>query len=566
MSRSPGEESPPLQESKDLKLFVHRIHSLNSECESGYDDTPSECDIKEVGYDDTPSECDIKEVGYDEDEVLVANTETDNFTDEGRESVETGEGMEELEEDTLVSTAEINSRPESRDNFIIYPETRKDQIGPKQSLFQADSPSPVVVKPEEAEGSKVPSSVVDDSQKENIDLQRIANDDGVPTGTKTQDIHLQNSKTKIHKIPSSGVKPVLQNKLKSVYSPPPNIEQLKKTKPLENSRYSPQRRPSSMGGVIPSSHSKDLRSAKGLKSSNLLDGSSSPQRVRTSSQGLRSPNLQEGRNASSKGLRSPNFQEGRNASSKGLRSPNLQEGRRASSKGLRSPNLQDTRSATSKALRSPNLQEGRSASSKGLRSPSLQGSSPRKLSPISQVGRRPPPSSQRTKISSTSPDGRRTPNSVSRSPAPSRKSPAPDRRPSCLRRKSSKLTGLNGSMSRSVVGLSSSLTPSPSSASLGRIPKSKSSRDLSKPKNRSGDQLCSRGCGTPSLERPPNFNHRGSKPIQLWEIQRTLGRGDFIEGVLNVDFSNGFDNYICAPIKLGRSDGHLDAVSHNRIK
>ena len=280
---------------------------------------------------------------------------------------------------------------------------------------------------------KVPSSVVDDSQKENIDLQRIANDDAVPTGTTTQDIHLQNSKTKIHKIPSSSVKPVLQNKLKNVYSPPPNIEQLKKTKPLENSRYSPQRRPSSMGGVIPSSHSKDLRSAKGLKSSNLLDGSSSPQRVRTSSQGLRSPNLQEGRNASSKGLRSPN----------------LQEGRRASSKGLRSPNLQDTRSATSKALRSPNLQEGRSASSKGLRSPSLQGSSPRKLSPISQVGRRPPPSSQRTKISSTSPDGRRTPNSVSRSPAPSRKSPAPDRRPSCLRRKSSKLTGLNGSMSRS---------------------------------------------------------------------------------------------------------------------
>ena len=110
MSRSPGEESPPLQESKDLKLLVHRIHSLNSECESGYDDTPSECDIKEVGYDDTPSECDIKEVGYDEDEVLVANTETDNFTDEGRESVETAEGMEELEEDTLVSTAEINSR------------------------------------------------------------------------------------------------------------------------------------------------------------------------------------------------------------------------------------------------------------------------------------------------------------------------------------------------------------------------------------------------------------------------------------------------------------------------
>lgn len=100
MSGSPGEESLQPTHQPDLKLLVHRVHSLNSECESGYDETPSECDIKEVvGLDDDD----------DEEEILVVQTETDVFTDEGRESVETG-GVEELEEDTLVSTEDITSR------------------------------------------------------------------------------------------------------------------------------------------------------------------------------------------------------------------------------------------------------------------------------------------------------------------------------------------------------------------------------------------------------------------------------------------------------------------------
>ena len=59
---------------------------MNSECESGYEDTVSDCDIRE-------------EEG--EEEGVVGEPEM--FTDEGRESVETGEA-DELDEDSLAST------------------------------------------------------------------------------------------------------------------------------------------------------------------------------------------------------------------------------------------------------------------------------------------------------------------------------------------------------------------------------------------------------------------------------------------------------------------------------
>ena len=74
-------------EFEELKLLVSRIHSLNSECESGYDETPSECDIKEV-----------EEEEEDLNPPNLGSPEIENFTDEGRESVET-EDAEDLDED-----------------------------------------------------------------------------------------------------------------------------------------------------------------------------------------------------------------------------------------------------------------------------------------------------------------------------------------------------------------------------------------------------------------------------------------------------------------------------------
>lgn len=92
-------ESNPA-EFEHLKLLVTRIHSLNSECESGYDETPSECDIKEV-----------EEEEDGEDPTNLGSPEIENFTDEGRESVET-EDAEDLEED--YSIKDLESQPSPR--------------------------------------------------------------------------------------------------------------------------------------------------------------------------------------------------------------------------------------------------------------------------------------------------------------------------------------------------------------------------------------------------------------------------------------------------------------------
>ena len=93
-------ESNPA-EFEHLKLLVTRIHSLNSECESGYDETPSECDIKEVEEEEEDGE----------DPTNLGSPEIENFTDEGRESVET-EDAEDLEED--YSIKDLESQPSPR--------------------------------------------------------------------------------------------------------------------------------------------------------------------------------------------------------------------------------------------------------------------------------------------------------------------------------------------------------------------------------------------------------------------------------------------------------------------
>lgn len=54
--------------------------------------------------------------------------------------------------------------------------------------------------------------------------------------------------------------------------------------------------------------------------------------------------------------------------------------------------------------------------------------------------------------------------------------------------------------------------------------------------------------------KPPK--ERGA--LQLWQIQQTLGRGDFIEGVLRVSlFRDSPSSSILAPVSLARGTGHL---------
>merc|ERR1711974_324034 len=46
--------------------------------------------------------------------------------------------------------------------------------------------------------------------------------------------------------------------------------------------------------------------------------------------------------------------------------------------------------------------------------------------------------------------------------------------------------------------------------------------------------------------------------LHLWQIQQTLGRGDFIEGVLRVSvFRDSPSSSILAPVSLARGTGHL---------
>lgn len=101
-----GRTSPVLSSENsprdELTFLSCRLHRLNSECESGYDETPSECDIKEVE----------EEEGEGGEEGVLGGfgtTEVEIFTDEGRESAETA--GEELEEDSLASTTELVSEP-----------------------------------------------------------------------------------------------------------------------------------------------------------------------------------------------------------------------------------------------------------------------------------------------------------------------------------------------------------------------------------------------------------------------------------------------------------------------
>jgi hypothetical protein len=95
-----GGESSPDEESSQLGglLTDLRLPSLYSECESGYDESPSECDLHEEDEDDE------QERGRARGRRR-AREDMEPFTDEGRVSVESGGG----EEDSLASTEDLPS-------------------------------------------------------------------------------------------------------------------------------------------------------------------------------------------------------------------------------------------------------------------------------------------------------------------------------------------------------------------------------------------------------------------------------------------------------------------------
>jgi hypothetical protein len=128
-------ESSPDEESTQLDILTDRLHSLNSECESGYDESPSECDLRE-GEEEEDDEA--EEDGLDgrttaddgsmtalpkqrrgrrcrvrEDEAVL---DIETFTDEGRVSVESGGGEEDedLPQDSLALASIMEDTPVSR--------------------------------------------------------------------------------------------------------------------------------------------------------------------------------------------------------------------------------------------------------------------------------------------------------------------------------------------------------------------------------------------------------------------------------------------------------------------
>ncbi len=94
-----GGESSPDEESSQLGglLTDLRLRSLYSECESGYDESPSECDLHKDEEED-----DEQERGRARGRRR-AREDMEPFTDEGRVSVESGGG----EEDSLASTEDL---------------------------------------------------------------------------------------------------------------------------------------------------------------------------------------------------------------------------------------------------------------------------------------------------------------------------------------------------------------------------------------------------------------------------------------------------------------------------
>jgi len=456
-SSSPGEEPVSPQ---DAKLRSEMISSLNSECESGYDETPSECDIKDVEE--------------EEEEQLLTTTEVENFTDEGRESVETEE-PDELEEDDLsASNGHSYSASLSRDSTLITSKDDCENVHTRLPRRFVQSAKPNLHTP-------VSRAKVGSSKKTGDHQDRKP----AETGKEVADT----SKT-----------PVDTNRKKS-----PTRRQFRpwcrgRTSKQDQSRYS----------ALSLSRTTSLESTAAAKDS-------------PTESGLKRSDNREAGGLSGAKVHSPSDR-------KPLAARSINQ--KYSARGPPADGLRTPRSGRDyvKPRPPPAPVYERLAHSRRQNTDSqvVTGGYPIRKSQSSVLNSYP--------LSADCESRLRKPVSPGRSPA----SPA------------RKLRSPAGSMSRS------------SSISALSSLKSKSSKDLDRPKTSDSEPFkCSRDCGrrytfgsgSRTLGRT-KLSMRG-KPLQLWEIQRTLGRGDYIEGVLNLDFNNGSDSFICAPITLGRSDGHL---------
>eukprot|EP00090_Calanus_glacialis_P022794 TRINITY_DN35110_c0_g1_i1.p1 TRINITY_DN35110_c0_g1~~TRINITY_DN35110_c0_g1_i1.p1 ORF type:complete len:178 (+),score=55.85 TRINITY_DN35110_c0_g1_i1:59-535(+) len=65
-----------------------------------------------------------------------------------------------------------------------------------------------------------------------------------------------------------------------------------------------------------------------------------------------------------------------------------------------------------------------------------------------------------------------------------------------------------------------------------------------------------------TADRSPKTGKTG---LNLWEVQQTLNRGDYVEGILHLSPGRSSSSFaiICAPVQIGRSDGHLR--HHHRV-
>jgi len=506
----------------DLKTGDSRVHSLPSECESGYDETPSECDliVGEVdGEAGNLSVHDTEDEGRGSTRGACSNLD---YIDEGRDSVET-----EYAPDDSAPLQHKHNHQQFIDGL--------DDGGEDNSL----------------------SAVTEISSC--ADTETVAGD---------EENQSKDNAVNKHENPDDAIKQQIQSSKTS----------------------SPRSRVCRRGGSvrnIPTTRSVELRAGR--------IQAVYPQQSRSH----HSSRLHDSRNASHFAA-SSNIQQTENISSGLTKSESLHS--RISSAGISRGSRNSSPVASNRSPRARSANRRRSPNS----------ASSRRLgtySTLSSPGRPSTAGTTRTPLERSSPECRR---SCAASPLSS----AYDRRGSPFSsmsdRQSSPKTGSYESRSAGLVRsfrkqnspkhTSSTVTtysslkrpPKPrSTASISeseRLARSSSVSTISSLSSRSSGSRsksfrelhqarlcepepfsCSRDCSqqwkqSQQLTRLTSNAKAGGKgckgkPIQLWEIQQTLGRGDFVEGVLNVDFSNGLESFIYAPIQLGRADGHFDRSS-----
>jgi len=543
----------------DLKSGEGRVHSLPSECESGYDDTPSECDLIVGEVDGETSNLSVLDT---EDEgrgsTRVGATSNLDYIDEGRDSVETeyaadDSGEIHLKHDLNFVNDDAGALEDADDNSL-------SAVTELSSCANTET----VTTRNDKENDNDNVTAQKDNNKSEISV-KIGKDIRLPTGLDP---------SAYSSLPRRGKSSSTQAGQR--YIPTTRSVELRAGKIL--AAYQPHSRPGSNTRLPESRYSARSTSNSGNTSTKvntiptgLTKSESLHSRISVSA------TLGRGsRNSSPVAQRSPRA---RSASGRGSPTSNYGSRRHGTHSTLSSPGRRSTAASPAATLERSSPECRRSCATSPF---SSFASLDRRVSPLSSSGdRRGYTQSggnidRHTSPRSVGADRRGISTSIRKQNSPKHTtSPSQVTNYSSLKRPPKPRmpisSGIAGDSDRLARSSSVSTISSLSSRSSGS--RSKSFRELNQARVSEPEPFsCSRDCGLQWKQsqnlRPNSSTKVGGKggkgkPLQLWEIQQTLGRGDFIEGVLNVDFSNGLENYIYAPIQLGRADGHFDRTSQH---